>query len=247
MFNEDQLLPISALQHLLFCERQCALIHIEQIWAENRFTIEGQHLHRKAHAAGSTRRGDAWTARGLVLRSFRLGLVGKADVVEFHPRESENRRDLRARRPTLTELIANRWSAIPVEYKRGKPKTQHGDRVQLCAQALCLEEMLDIKVPAGELFYGKRRRRTQVTFDPSLRALTVDTAARLHALIGAQRTPPARLEPKCENCSLLQPCMPGLISIAKPMSTLVASSFRRHLAALGPTHDVHEDEWERVS
>lgn len=135
MFSEDTLLPISALQHLLFCERQCALIHIEGLWAENRLTVEGQHLHRKAHEGPDETRGDLRVVRGLALRSLRLGLIGKADVVEF---QSDERSD-GPRRP------------FPVEYKRGKPKSHEADRVQLCAQALCLEEMLAVAVPEGAI------------------------------------------------------------------------------------------------
>ena len=122
MFSEDELLPLSALQHLLFCERQCALIHIEQAWAENRLTVEGKNLHAKVHEADDESRGDLRIVRGLRLRSLRLGLVGQADVVEFHKQ-------------------GDAWLPFPVEYKRGKPKPEPCDEVQLCAQAICLEEM----------------------------------------------------------------------------------------------------------
>lgn len=192
-YVEDDLLPISALQHLLFCERQCALIHVEGLWAENRLTVEGRHLHAKAHdGPDETRRGVRVT-RGLGLRSFRLGLIGKADIVEFEPPE-----------PPYSRVF-------PVEYKRGKPKRDHSDRVQLCAQALCLEEMLGATVPGGSLFYGVTRRRFDVVFDGALRKLTADTALRLHALVHAGRTPLARREPKCDKCSLLHLCLPDAL------------------------------------
>lgn len=195
MYSEDELLPISALQHLLFCERQCALIHIEQVWVENRLTVEGKNMHERVHEQTSESRPGIRIARGLRLRSLRLGLVGMADVVEFHLKSEIS--DLKsASRP------------FPVEYKRGKPKADHSDEVQLCAQALCLEEMLDVVIPAGALFYGTTRRRLDVNFDESLRALTSQTAERLHTLIETGITPPAQYGPKCDHCSLLNVCLP---------------------------------------
>lgn len=190
-YSEDDLLPISALQHLLFCERQCALIHIEGLWAENRLTVEGRHLHDKAHDGLAEVRAGIRITRGLALRSFQLGLVGKADVVEFHP-----------------DPETSRGRPFPVEYKRGRPKKHDADRVQLCAQAVCLEEMLGTPVPAGALFYGRTRRRLDVPFDGRLRQLTRETAKRLHALIASRRTPAAVREPKCDSCSLLNICLP---------------------------------------
>ncbi len=185
MYAEDELLPISALQHLLFCERQCALIHVEQVWAENRYTAEGRVLHERAHEASSEWRDGVRIVRGLRLRSLRLGLIGIADVVEFHA-----------------------CVPFPVEYKRGKPKTNACDEVQLCAQAICLEDMLDCEITAGALFYGKTRRRKDVAFDAQLRALTENAAQRLHALVRAGAIPVAVYEPKCESCSLKDVCMP---------------------------------------
>jgi len=189
-FAEDDLLPLSALQHLVFCERQCALIHVEGLWADNARTLEGTHLHRKADAGPRETRGDLRITRAVPLRSLRLGLIGKADVVEWH------------------RGADGAWRAFPVEYKRGRPKANRCDEVQVCAQALCLEEMLDVRIPAGALFYGLSRRRQDVPFDDGLRSLTEDAAARLHALVAARRTPPARREPKCDGCSLLPLCMP---------------------------------------
>lgn len=189
MFSEDELLPLSALQHLLFCERQCALIHIEQVWDENRLTAEGRILHERVHEADDESRGDVRITRGLRLRSLRLGLVGQADVVEFRRH-------------------GNAWLPFPVEYKRGKPKTGNFDTVQLCAQALCLEEMESVAITAGALFYGTTRRRMDVIFEQSLRDQTSAAADRLHRLIDIGLTPPARYEKKCEKCSLLAQCMP---------------------------------------
>jgi CRISPR-associated exonuclease Cas4 len=206
VFDEDDLRPLSALQHLVFCERQCALIHIEQIWVENRLTAEGRLLHERADEPGSGRRGDLRTARSLALRSLRLGLVGRADVVEFH-REAGDLQDGSAgiRLPG----VGGRWRPYPVEYKRGKPKAHHADEVQLCAQALCLEEMLSVTIPEGGLYYGRNRRRQRVALDAELRALTEDTVRRLHELLAGGRTPAAVRAPKCRRCSLLEVCLPS--------------------------------------
>jgi CRISPR-associated exonuclease Cas4 len=203
MFDEDELLPLSALQHLVFCERQCALIHIEQLWADNKFTVEGEHLHECVHEAGAESRGDIRIARSLALRSLRLGLSGIADVVEFH-RIAEG--------GVAVPGARGCWKPFPVEYKRGRPKREHCDEIQLCAQAICLEEMLHIEIPNGALFYGATRHRFDVSFDESLRCATEDSAARLHRLIDSRITPAAVQEPKCDRCSLLELCMPEALS-----------------------------------
>ena len=201
--DEDELLPLSALQHLVFCERQCALIHIEQLWADNRFTVEGEHLHDRVHEAGAESRGNVRIARGLALRSFRLGLSGVTDVVEFH-RVIEGGVSL----PDVRGL----WRPFPVEYKRGRPKREHCDEVQVCAQAICLEEMLEVHIPCGALFYGATRHRLDVSFEESLRRETEIAAARLHELISRQVTPAAVREPKCDRCSLFELCMPQALA-----------------------------------
>lgn len=198
-FSEDQLLPISALQHLLFCERQCALIHLEQLWTENQFTAEGRVLHERAHEgpdeARHTVEGNVRITRGLAVRSLALGLSGQCDIVEFHSRGA--------------------GAVLPVEYKRGKPKSHSADEVQLCAQALSLEEMLGRPVLRGALYYGQRRRRTEIEFDENLRRLTRGTAARLHELIAARVTPPAVRESKCDACSLLPLCLPDALRLRR--------------------------------
>lgn len=197
MYTEDDLLPLSALQHLLFCERQCALIHVEGLWADNRFTAEGAIQHERVHAVGGETRGDVRQATGMWLRSLRLGLIGRADVVEFHREQAVG--------PVAS---ARPWLPFPVEHKRGRPKDVDCDRVQLCAQGMCLEEMLGVHVPAGALFYGKTRRRSEVLFTPGLRQQTEDAARRLHELVAAGRTPAAEASKKCESCSLKDLCLP---------------------------------------
>jgi CRISPR-associated exonuclease Cas4 len=191
-YAEEDLIPLSALQHVVFCERQCALIHVEQIWVENLFTAEGRIMHERVHERDRESRGDVRIERGLPLRSLRLGLIGKADVVEFHRTEEA------------------KWQPFPVEYKRGKPKADDCDKVQLCAQAMCLEEMLDMNVPCGALYYGKTRHRLNVTFDQSLRKETEEAASIARELIQKGVTPKANYTKKCKSCSLQVHCMPKL-------------------------------------
>jgi CRISPR-associated exonuclease Cas4 len=190
MYNEEDLIQLSALQHYAFCPRQCALIHVEQVWTENRLTAEGRIMHEHVHEEGNESRGDVRVERGASLRSLRLGLIGKADVVEYH-RQSDGT-----------------WQAFPVEYKRGKPKPDHSDKIQLCAQAICLEEMLNVHIPAGSLFYGKTRRRLDVQFDEALRQETQNVANKTHELIEAGMTPSPVYAKKCESCSLVSECLP---------------------------------------
>ena len=198
---EADLLPLSGLQHLIFCERQCALIHLERAWRENLLTAEGRVFHERADAGGGEARGNLRIARGLPLRSLRLGLSGRADVVEFHHVTSR-------KHAVSLPGLSGHWRPFPVEYKRGKPKWIDCDRVQLCAQALCIEEMLKVPVPIGALFYGRVRRREEVHFDPGLRQMTEDASRRFHALIDRQETPLVYRAPKCRSCSLLDLCLP---------------------------------------
>lgn len=231
-FPESELLPISALQHLLFCERQTALIHVERLWVENRLTVEGQQLHRKAHDGSLARSGDTWTARGLRLRSFEWGLAGQADVVEIELLPGSPR----AAWPPAADQIR---SVTPIEYKRGRPKKDDSDRVQLCAQALCLEEMFGVPIAAGSLFYGKRQRRTAVEFSDALRAKTAQAADRFREIVETGETPRAKREPKCDSCSLISVCLPDAMR-ARGSGAFVARDFARHLRAEGPASDEFE-------
>ena len=200
-YGEDELLPLSALQHLAFCERQCALIHLEQVWEENSLTVLGRHFHEQAHGGKAEIRQGIRTARGLRVCSLRLGLAGVTDVVEFHRTDGEGCK-LPGRR--------GRWRPFPVEYKRGRPKSQHWDRIQLCAQALCLEEMLDVAISSGALFYGETRRREDVSLDECLREAVEALAARLHNLLSSGSTPSPPPDAKCRSCSLRGPCAPEI-------------------------------------
>lgn len=206
---EDALIPLSALQHHLFCPRQCALIHVEQIWAEDVATAEGRLLHERAHAGGGETRPGIRIARGVALRSFALGVSGIADVVEFH--------DARG---------GQRGRPFPVEYKRGRPKAHRADEVQLCAQAICLEEMFGMAIMDGALFYGETRRRCHVIFDPDLRALTARVAAEACANFAAGRTPPPVKTPACRRCSLAVACQPDRLEHPPAVHRWLASQLR---------------------
>jgi CRISPR-associated exonuclease Cas4 len=207
MFDGDALLPISGLQHLQFCERQWGLIHLEQQWEENRLTAEGRILHDRVHEVGTEVRPRVIVARGLHVQSLRLGLTGQADVVEFH--------SIEAMGAGAIQLPDRKgwWRPFPVEYKRGRPKMDACDEVQLCAQSLCLEEMFGVVIESGALFYGQNRRRSEVRFDDELRTQTEGLASRMHELYSARITPRAvYAKKKCERCSLIQRCLPQMSS-----------------------------------
>lgn len=203
MYAEDDLLPISALQHLIFCERQCALIHLEQIWLENHLTIEGDRLHLVVDGGKHSVREGVLICRSLPMQCYSLGLAGRADVAEFRRADDEQA-------GVALEGHCGTWVPTPVEYKRGQPKTNRADEVQLCAQALCLEEMFGSEVEIGHIFYGARRRRTTVRIDSELRDLTAAAAGRLHQLLRESVIPAAQYSSdKCESCSLRPACLPS--------------------------------------
>jgi len=199
MYSEDDLLPISALQHLAFCPRQCALIHLEGL----SLTESGPGIR---------------ITRSLRLHSFRLGLVGQADVIEFHQLPKNHPGGVRI------EGTHRKWQPFPVEYKRGSPKTGHCDIIQLCAQALCLEEMLGVRIEKGALFYGRPRRRQEVTLSDDLRKETEVLTLHLHELFNSGKTPAARYEKKCKNCSLLDVCMPKVTGMKKNIGRYLANA-----------------------
>ena len=188
--TDPVVIPLSALQHAVYCLRQAALIHVERMWEENRLTAEGQVVHLAAHEPGLRKIKGVRRVTALPLASKRLGLAGTADLVEFTAGPDGE-------------------TPFPVEYKRGKPKRHRADEVQLCAQALCLEEMTGRAVPAGAIFYAEPKRRTAVAFDAELRALTERTAAELRAIVESGTTPPAHYRASlCRACSLIDLCRP---------------------------------------
>ncbi len=189
---------------MVFCIRRAALHHLEGLWEDNLFTVEGTQAHEKAHEGDRRElRGDVMIVRGLRLRSLALGLTGIADVVEFH-RIEQGEAGCGIELPEVAGL----WRPFPVEYKRGRLRHERSFQVQLCAQALCLEEMLGVPVPRGALYYGKSRRRTEMDLDPEMRAETRDAAARFHEILRSQATPPPEPGPKCDSCSIEPLCMP---------------------------------------
>lgn len=192
---------LSALQHYLYCPRQCALIHVERVWADNYSTAEGNALHQKAHSGlGETRPGMR-IARGLPVWSDVHGLHGVCDIVEIH----------------------KDGTLIPVEYKRGRPKAHRADEIQLCGQAICLEasfQRTPNSITSGYLFYGKQQRRTAVTFDACLRALTLEIAAKVRGMIQQGQTPSAEYSPKrCDRCSLIRFCQPKSMRLKRGTAT----------------------------
>jgi len=204
MYSESDLLPLSALQHFAFCQRQCALIHLEQQWEENRFTAEGRILHDRTHTEEREWRDGVLVIRALRIRSLDLGLAGVADVVEL--------RGLGGRPNALPLPLPLGCQVVPVEYKRGKPKIDNCDEVQLCAQAMCLEEMLATSITIGEFYYGSQHKRHEVVLSTALREETRVFSAKLHYLLSGSTTPPAVQDKRCDACSLADRCMPGLSS-----------------------------------
>ncbi len=198
-YDEKDLISLSALQHYLFCPRQCALIHVEQLWAENLFTAEGRIFHERNTEPGHEIRRGVKTVMAMPLVSRELGVVGIADVVELHGKPPEIR-------------------PYPIEYKRGRPKAHRADEVQLCAQAICLEDMFGCSLTEGALFYGKNRRRKVIAFDDELRELTTQTAVETRQLIHSQKTPPPIYEKKrCDACSLNEICRPKQLERRGPV------------------------------
>jgi CRISPR-associated exonuclease Cas4 len=192
--DSDDYPPLSALNDYLFCPRRCYLHRVEGLWLENVHTVSGSQDHQRVHTPRDADESPFRTARGLRLLSHRLRLVGVADMVEFHPDPAGG--------PDIP---------FPVEYKRGRRRRWDNDEVQVCAQALCLEEMLGVQVPAGAIFSVLSKRRRDVIFDAALCQQTVDAAARLHKMLASGLTPPPVVHPKCKQCSVNSLCLPELV------------------------------------
>ena len=210
-FKEEEYLQLSGLQHFSFCRRQWALIHIEQQWAENLRTTDGRILHEKAHdGSAREKRGDLIVTRDMSIHSPTLGISGSCDVVEFH-------------RGTEGIPMAGQeglWQPYPVEYKRGAPKTTDADKLQLCAQAMCLEEMLCCDIPEGAIFYGEIRRREVVDLDEELRGKVRSLLEQMHDLYRRSHTPKVKPTKGCNACSLKELCLPKLVKKRSVMDYL---------------------------
>jgi len=210
--EDEDLLPISGLQHLLFCPRQCALMFVEGVWSDNELTVTGTQAHDRADLPGLESRPGVRIERALLLRSDRLGLIGKSDVVEFHQETALDSREI--------------WRPFPVEYKRGRRDRWQHNEVQLCAQALCLEEMLGVEVPRGAIYYIASRKRQEVEFNRALRGATEKAAADFRAMVVSQSTPPPQPDRRCRKCSLKETCMPEVIANQRPVVPYIDSVTR---------------------
>lgn len=202
IYREEDFLMLSGIQHYSFCRRQWALIHIEQQWEENLKTIEGELLHQRAHSilAPEKRKGVIIT-RSMAVHSREMGVSGICDIVEFH-RHDELGIPLDGHR--------GKFLIFPIEYKRGKPKTDHCDLLQVCAQAMCLEEMLCCTINEGALYYGEIRHRENVPITPDLREETRSMFKDMHQMFGRAYTPKAKKNKACNACSLKEICLPRL-------------------------------------
>ena len=196
-YTEDELLPLSGLQHMAFCERQWALIHIEQQWEENQRTAEGRVIHERVHDPNyKAHKPGVVVVRSMKLQSLVLGLSGEADVVEFTPEP---------------DGLGNKLTPRPVEYKRGKSKKGDFDRIQLCAQAMCLEEMMQCDIQEGDLYYAETRRREVVRLDEELRKKVTELSDKMHRLYREGKTPKPDMKLSvCRTCSMEGICLPRM-------------------------------------
>ncbi|HOP30634.1 MAG TPA: CRISPR-associated protein Cas4 [Spirochaetota bacterium] len=193
MYSEEDYIQLSAIQHYVFCPRQCALIHVQGVWNENMFTAKGKIMHEKVDSGEDESRGEKQILRSLNIYSKRLGLSGRCDVVEMFGRGEDS-------------------TPYPVEYKSGKPKNDISDMAQLCAQSLCLEEMMNVAIRKAAIFYGKPRRRLEVDIDDDLRRSTEEIIKAIHNMISEKSIPSGKYESKCDSCSLHEACMPEVTS-----------------------------------
>lgn len=200
MYEEDDLLMLSGIQHFAFCQRQWALIHIEQQWEENSLTLQGNWLHRNVdNPYAMERNKDTVLLRSVAVVSYRLGLYGIADMIELTPSTEKGN-------AMVMSKYNGYWTPYPIEYKRGKPKAEEIDEVQLCAQAMCLEEMYDIFVSKGAFYYGQTKHRLEVIFTDALRQKVEEYAVQMHQLYESGITPKADYESKCRSCSISNQC-----------------------------------------
>lgn len=218
IYTEDDMLMLSGIQHFMFCPRQWALIHIDQQWEENRLTMEGQLLHTHVdNPSYRQKNGETITLRSVSIASKTLGLYGVTDAVELLPATEEEGGILHKAYPGL-------WKPFPVEYKRGKPKRTSIDEVQLAAQVICLEEMYDIHIEYGALYYGETRHREVISINQTLRNQTIECAKEMHRVFQTGTIPKAEKGKHCKNCSLVDICMPDMENCSK-----VSTYLKKHL------------------
>ena len=202
MYKEDDMLMLSGIQHFMFCPRQWALIHIEQVWSDNRLTAEGSILHQHVDDPSYRQKnGERITLRSVHIASKELGLYGLSDAVELIPADDSSQAITHPSYPGL-------WTPLPVEYKRGRVKPDRRDEVQMAAQAMCLEEEYKIKLERGALFYGEMNCRVYVSIDDELRSSVKECAAEMHRIITTGMLPKAVKQSHCRNCSLFDICLP---------------------------------------
>jgi len=215
--DRDDYILISGIQHFAFCPRQWALIHIERLWSENFLTAQGRLLHDKVDDPwfNELRKGKV-ISRSMPIRSDKLRMQGVADIVELTKDE----------KGSVVPGRTGLWTLLPVEYKRGKPKSEDCDKLQLCAQAICLEEMLNTEVAQGEIFYGQIRRRSEVVFDEKLRDEVVRSAEEMHRMLTENELPPARKENRCRACSLIDECHPELGALAHKVEPYIKRALK---------------------
>lgn len=212
-YDDENLLMLSGIQHFAFCKRQWALIHIEQQWDENRLTVEGNWMHKNVDMPEfMTKRNDTVTLRSVPLVSRKLGLYGVSDVVEM--KAATGSVDNAIHHPEYDGW----WHLMPVEYKRGKPKTDERDVVQLCAQAVCLEEMYGLRIEKGSFYYGETRRREEILFTADVRSMVMSLSGQMHELYSGGITPPPVYKSHCRSCSLMEICMPKQLAKRKSVN-----------------------------
>lgn len=242
MYSEDELLALSGLQHLVFCARQWALIHLEQTWVENRLTAEGRERHGRVDEQGYETRRGVRAVTSLPVRSLELGVAGVCDLVEFPvapAEESEEDGEWEAIFETAPGALSGAGdgpvvqSPVPVEYKRGRPNVTDCDRVQVCAQAMCLEEMTGAVIGEGAIYYWATRRREVVLITDELRGRTRAVAAEMHRLHAEGRTPRAVVIPGCRSCSLKELCLPEVTGGQRSAASYFRRAMRREIGGGG--------------
>ncbi|MCR4427476.1 MAG: CRISPR-associated protein Cas4 [Firmicutes bacterium] len=207
MYDEEDLIPISALSQLYYCPRRAGLTLVEQQWSENVYTAEGAVLHERVHAGGNETRVDVRIHRGIRVRSLRLGLAGAVDCLELRLLGPDEEGGI------AVDGAAGRWAPVPIEYKHGTTRDEKEYEIQLCAQAMCLEEMLSVPIGEGYLYYGESKRRLAVALNGGLRREVEEGALLLHEMLESGRTPPPQFSAKCRNCSLVNLCAPRLSAL----------------------------------